>query len=230
MNDDNAVRKKEIRSESCIVKYVLVINAVLTALLLLLIVILVPVSDKLQKKEDRKKAERNYEQYFSDDKDDEVKNNRNQSDSNYSRWFKIDPKRVIRRGLSDGKSRDEIIEDLIDAEEENRWLGRLEYDNLASDIVYWAVLLCVHIILFINPALVAAAMIVQKYRYVIVKSETVLLSRKKSVSLSDVIRAETGLLKKVTVVTHNHRYKRRFIRNNCEIAEFINERCNNAAQ
>lgn len=235
MNDDNAVRNEDIHSESCIVKYVVVINTVLTALLLLLIAVLVPVSDRLQKKEDRKKAERSYDCYFSSDKDDDVKYNRNQTDTHYSDWFdsslfNIDPKRVIRSGLRGGKSRDEIIEDLIDAEEENRWLGRLGYDNLAFDIMRWSGLVCIAVILFFAPALAAAADIVRERRYVIVKSETVFFSSKKSAALSDVIRAETGFPKKVTVVTHDRRYKRRFIRNNCEIAEFINERCNNAAQ
>ena len=79
-------------------------------------------------------------------------------------------------------------------------------------------------------AVLVTVIIVQEHRYVNADEKTVSLSRRVSVLLPDVIRAETGFPKKVTIVTAAGCYKRRFIRNNREIVKFINERCNNAAQ
>ncbi len=271
MDADKAVQKDSIRSESCLVRYFVLINIVLAAVMLILIYVLAPVSDKLQKKEDRKKAEDNYDRYYSDvvnyieetideyhskNKDGTVKDMseiekvltifllnkpdnpeyyeeieyvRDKVYSHYSKWSDVEPEKIIGIGIINGKSRDDIIEDLIDDINDNRWFGRLEYDNPAADITFCAALIVALIILGFFPAL-AAVIIVKKCRYVIVEGGTVFLSSKNSTALSDVIRAETGFLKKVTVITNNRRYKRRFIRNNCEIVKFINEHCNNAAQ
>ena len=238
MDTDNVSLKEGIRSESCLVRYVAVVNAVLIAALLLFIVVLVPVSFRLQRNKDRKQAEDYYDRYYKgvanyiEDKRDRSHSEdsiRKNVDMRYTKLFDIQPEKIIGRGILDGKSRGEIIDDLIDEIADNRWFGWLDYDNPATDMIRLAIIGCIaDSIIF--AAVLVTVIIVQEHRYVNADEKTVSLSRRVSVLLPDVIRAETGFPKSVTVVTDKRRYKRRFIRNNHEIVKFINERCNNAAQ
>lgn len=148
----------------------------------------------------------------------------------YLRYFELlatKPAEVIGVGLVKEKSYDEIIDDLIENEKDNRWSNA--NDNILEDI-------SAIIILSALPVLITAVVVIrraakkQKTEYLNVTDGNVFFSDWAAIQLSDVIRAETGFPKKVTIVTAAGSYKRRFIRNNREIAQFINERCSNAAQ
>jgi len=157
----------------------------------------------------------------------------------YLKYFRImetSPGEIIGKGILDEKSRDEIIDEIIETERDNHYLGERDKDEipLTSDNPLknvYAVSIILFLLMF--PGFLVTLIIAWKLkrkRFVNVQEGKVFLRANESVELSDVISADTGALHTVTVVTDKRRYKRRFIRNNREIVKFINERCNNAAQ
>ena len=157
----------------------------------------------------------------------------------YLKYFSImetSPGEIIGKGILDEKSRDEIIDEIIETERDNHYLGKRDKDEipLTSDNPLKNVY-DVGIILFLLmfPGFLVTLIIALKLkrkRFVNVQGGKVFLRANESVELSDVKSADTGALHTVTVITNDRSYKQRFIRNHREIVQFINERCNNAAQ
>lgn len=157
----------------------------------------------------------------------------------YLKYFKLmetSPGEVIGKGILDEKSRDEIIDELIETERDNNYFGKRDKDEipLTSDNPLKNVYdVSVIFFLLMIPGFLVTLIIAWKLkrkRFVNVQEGKVFLRANESVELSDVISADTGALHTVIITAKDHIYKRRFIRNCREIAQFINERCNNAAQ
>ncbi|MBR4626621.1 MAG: hypothetical protein IKO47_02790 [Ruminococcus sp.] len=272
-NDVTYSQPVSLRSESCSLKYTLLFWGILTVFLIVLIAVLTPLSNRLQEKEDRKTAERNYDKYYSEVVDfiakeseeyrsknpdgnireldsiekildlftlgeysasdperfnDEISYIRSRIESHYSAFSfsEAEPERVIGLGIADSKSRSEIIDDLIDAERESRWFGN---DNAVASVILIAVILLILIIPACLISVIAAA-VLKNRRCVTVTDAGIYFGSSFFVPMSEVTDAKAKGFGRLIVVTPQKKFKRKCIRNNCEIIKFINEHRNNAAQ
>ena len=155
--------------------------------------------------------------------DDAAEYVRDRIRSHYSAFSlgEAEPEKIIGLGIVNGKSRSEIIDELIDDEKESRWFGN---DNAAASVILIAAIL---LILMIPAGVISviAACILVKCRYVDAADDRIYFGNSQFIMLTQVKDVCAKGFGKLIIHTPDKRFKYRFLCNNREIAEFISKRC-----